>query len=368
VSSADLALSDPSELTAEALLASPRGRSLCVNLLDDRLTAPGGRVRRAWVDAVHAARTSDVGRCARQITKCVGLADLSGAPFDESALLAGLLAVVDFASYRDEPDAEDRGFAHEAARVSLLPVAEAVAEAVAVVPAVHWWTEPVNCSRQLCTQFLDDYASPEPSLAGAGESAAAWLADTRDDEHAAQDWPEGPAAPSGGPWRSAPSPSRLPVTTRGLPVLGAVGMALVEDGAAWQAARCWPVAPADGSRVYEISGPRQWAALVNRYPLDVSSSRRHQWSRATGRAGRWLIPDYPAVAADWDAVHVSIAGYLTTAGIAIPMSGSASTMLAGWHPDAAWWLNDVLSFTGPPEDWRVSDRASPGWTWVRQSP
>jgi hypothetical protein len=86
--------------------------------------------------------------------------------------------------------------------------------------------------------------------------------------------------------------SRLPVTTRALPALGAVGLALVEDGFGWQSACCWPVVSKDGTRVYEISSSNQWAELVDRYPLDVTKSRRHDWWRATGRAGRWLIPDY----------------------------------------------------------------------------
>jgi hypothetical protein len=156
------------------------------------------------------------------------------------------------------------------------------------------------------------------------------------------------------------------VTTRGLPALGAVRLVLVEDGLGWQSARCWPVAPEDGARVYEVCGPGQWAELVDRYPLDVSKSRRHDWWRATGRAARWLIPDYAAVAADWDAVHVSVAGYLTTAGIAIPADDGACTMLAGWDPDATWWLNDVLSLTSPPEDWREDDQAPFGWTRTQQ--
>jgi hypothetical protein len=130
----------------------------------------------------------------------------------------------------------------------------------------------------------------------------------------------------------------------------------------WQSARCWPVAPQGGARVYEICGPDQWAELVGRYPLDVSKSRCHNWWRATGWAGRWLIPDYAAVAADWDAVHVSVAGYLTTAGIAIPAGGGTRTMLAGWDPDATWWINDVLSSTSPLGDWREGRRAPFGWT------
>lgn len=67
------------------------------------------------------------------------------------------------------------------------------------------------------------------------------------------------------------------------------------------------------TRVYEITGPDAWADLVGRYPMDVSRARRHDWWRTTRRAGRWLIPDYLAVTADFDAVHLSVAGYLTTA-------------------------------------------------------
>ncbi len=364
MSSAALASPGQPELTADALLAGPRGRSLCVNLLDDRLTAPSGRRRvpRAWVDALSAVRTGDAKRIAGKLSECAAVADLSGTPFDCSALMAGLQTAVDFASYWQEPDAEDKGFAREPAREALWPVAQAVAAAAAAgISDVRWWTEPVDRSRQRYTQFLDQHPLPEPLLAGAAGSAAAWLADTRDDERSAHDRPEDPASPYSGRWWSSPAHSRLPVTTRALPALGAVGLALVEDELGWKSARCWPVAPADGARVYEICGPDQWAELVERYPLDVSKSRRHDWWRATGWADRWLIPDYAAVAADWDAVHVSVAGYLTTAGVAIP-AGGARTMLAGWDPDGTWWFNDILSFTSPPEDWRKDGQTPSGWT------
>ena len=166
-------------------------------------------------------RTGDTVRGASKLRECVGVAGLPGIPFDGSALLAGLQAAVDLAMYWQEPDAEDRGFAGEAAREALRP-------------------------------------------------------------------------------------------------------------------------------------------------LDVSKSRRHDWWRVTGWAGRWLIPDYAAVAADWDAVHVTVAGYLTTAGIAIPVGDGARTMLAGWDPDATWWITDVLSFTSPPQDWRKDDQALLGWTQAPQ--
>lgn len=328
MSSPELPHADLPELTADALLAGPRGRSLCVSLLEER-------------------------------RECAEIADLSGTPLDGSALMAGLRAAVDSAWYWQEPDREDRGFASDALR----PIAEAVV-AAAGTPDLRWWTAPADRARQRYAQFLGDHPLPGPRLTGAAASVSAWRAETVDDERSAHDLPEDPAAPYSGRWWSTPEHSALPVTTRALPDLGAARLALVEDGLGWQSARCWPVVPEEGTRVYEIRGPDQWAELVYRYPLDVSKSRRHDWWRATGRTGRWLIPDYTAVAADWDAVHVSVAGYLTTAGIAIPAGGGPCTMLAGWDPDATWWLTDVLSLTGPPEDWRADDQAPSGWTRI----
>jgi hypothetical protein len=274
--------------------------------------------------------------------------------------MAGLVAAVDFASYRCEPDPEDQGFAREATREALRPVAEAVAVAAAGLADVRWWTEPVN-GNQRYAQLLDQNPVPEPQLTGTAELLRAWLADTHDHQRSAGNRPEDPASSSAGRWWSSPLCSGLPVTTRGLAWLGAVGLALREAGPWGVLARCWPVAPQDGARVYEVRGPGHWAELVERYPLDVSKSRSHDWRRTTGLVARWLIPDYAAVAADWDAIHVSVAGYLTTAGIAIPAARGACTMLAGWDPDATWWLNDVLSFSSAPEDWREDGRASCRW-------
>lgn len=306
-------------------------------------------------------------RCAKKLAECARTADVSRTPFDGSALLAGLVAAVDMSEYWAEPDAEDRGFAGEAVREALRPIAEAVVT-VAGSPDARWWTAPADRGGQRYAQFLGEHALPEPVLSGAAELAGAWLTDTLDAERSVQGRPEDPAAPYGGYWWSAPVLSGLPVTTRALPALGAVGLALAEDGLGWRSARCWPVVPQDGARIYEVSGPGRWAELVDRYPLDVSKSRGHEWWRTTGWAGRWLIPDYAAVAADWDAVHVSVAGYLTTAGLAITADDGARTMLAGWDPDATWWLADVLSRFGALEDWQADDRAPLGWTRTQGGP
>ncbi|MFR9803998.1 hypothetical protein ACL02T_17110 [Pseudonocardia sp. RS010] len=115
--------------------------------------------------------------------------------------------------------------------------------------------------------------------------------------------------------------------------------------------------------MYEIDGPAAWVRLVGRYPLEVSRSRRHDWYRTTGRVGRWFIPDWPAMAGDYDGVHLTVAAYLATAGRALPLDeadGSAgdgadgATVLAGWDPDATIWLADRLAASGPATRWRRS--------------
>jgi hypothetical protein len=76
-------------LTADALLAGPRGRTLCVSLLDDRMISSDGRVQGAWADAFQATRAEDAQRCARRLSECVAIADLSAVPLGVSALATG---------------------------------------------------------------------------------------------------------------------------------------------------------------------------------------------------------------------------------------------------------------------------------------
>jgi hypothetical protein len=47
-----------------------------------------------------------------------------------------------------------------------------------------------------------------------------------------------------------------------------------------------------------------------------------------------------------------------------PSGGEAQTLLAGWDPDATWWLTDVLAADGPPEDWAADEGGGAGWHLV----
>ncbi|MDJ0357229.1 hypothetical protein [Paenarthrobacter sp. PH39-S1] len=120
----------------------------------------------------------------------------------------------------------------------------------------------------------------------------------------------------GGTWWSRP-PSSLTQSTRALDGRGPVGLWLVEDSFGWQGATAEQIIVPFGPRIYEIHGPEACAELDRRYPLEVTASRRHDWYRTTGRDGCWAIPDWAQHQNDFDAVHLTAAGYLSTAGLAI---------------------------------------------------
>jgi hypothetical protein len=223
---------------------------------------------------------------------------------DELRMLALLAEAVDAAAYWQPPDEEDVAAEAPEAREELLPIAQ---------------------ERQAASR--------------AAESSAPWS----------------------GPWWSSPANSGLPRTRRALDGLGSVGLVLEEDGFGEAEAGVIPVRARDGLRVREIRGPEDWTALVAAHPLDVSLSRGHDWWRATGQDGPWFIPDWESVAADVDAVHLTILGYLTTAGRALPMGDAARTVLAGWNPDETFWLTDALVADGGPASWSRAGRRA---RWV----
>lgn len=115
------------------------------------------------------------------------------------------------------------------------------------------------------------------------------------------------------------------------------------------------VTPAVGARVLELDGPDDWVGLVREHPLDVTASTRHDWWRVTGLDVAWAIPDWAAVAEEWDAVHLTVTGYLTTATRAHHVGDEVHTVLGGWGPDETCWLADVLQADGPVSVWVCGD-------------
>jgi hypothetical protein len=259
------------------------------------------------------------------------------------------------AMYWQPPDHVDRALAHPEVAALLRPVAHAVTGA----PAARWWPSGIDLRAQQYIKPLGD-DNDGPALSGAAGRLAAWRATADEQERSAATLPADPAAPYSGHWWSGPNWAGLVSTTRALPGFGPLQLAALEDWPGWTQVRCWPMTPSSEARIFEIAGPDDWVALVARYPLDVTKSRRHDWWRITRWDGAWLMPDYAAAASDYHALHLTVAGYLTTAGRALTVS-DARCLLAGWSPDETYWLADVLTIGGSPSRFILDRSAQLGW-------
>jgi hypothetical protein len=225
-----------------------------------------------------------------------------------------------------------------------------LAEAVASAPAASWWWEPADLRHQ---RWLS--CDHRRALARGGDVARAVEAAEEDaaaeEEAMARDWAQAPRGQRGGTevivtgtWWSGPLGGTVWTSRGNVGDLPAVGLACAEDPLGEEEFEVWAVGIDQAARVYEVHEPGDWGRLAAAYPRDVTASRRHDWNRWTGREGRWILPDWRSVAAQWDGVHVSVAGYLSTARMAVDSGDGAATLLAGWDADQTLWLRDV--FTG----------------------
>jgi len=333
----------PVTATPEALLAGPRGRRLCFELL--RAPAELSRI------ALHAEQTpSEQG--VHDLVEAI--ADAPPVPIDAALLLDALEAAVGNARYWQPPHETDVLVATPRIRSALEPVARQIAESAHSV----WWRSPVQLDDQRHVQWLDDDAGqPAPSFIGAARRLDRWRTETQREEAATDDRPA--AASYSGSWWSIPARAALATTTRGGTDSGPLGLRLVEDAFGWTEGLVRPLRTTRPPRVYEITGPEAWSTLVARFPMNVSLSRRQDWWHTTGVEGEWAIPDWVGVASAYDAVHLTVAGYLTAAGRALPVADGVRTVLAGWDPDQTYWLADVLEPAGDPVRWHRDDVG--GW-------
>lgn len=126
-----------------------------------------------------------------------------------------------------------------------------------------------------------------------------------------------------------------------------------------------PVRP--DARVWEVHSPTDWARLVLAYPkvatkahqsweLPGPNQHRRDLADLLGVAGqraaratvkRQLVPDWDAVAKDYDGVHLSWAGLLTTEGYVSDLPDGSVTMLRYWWSERTLWLADVFGSPVP---------------------
>lgn len=332
----------------DSLLQGPRGRRLCLELameMDQDIR----------IAVFHLGYNLDpgAGRSRRMLTMDpVGEAP---PPLPESTMeeLAGLITsldlrnittelvqhafqrAVDTARYWQEPEGEDFLAATQEITESLAHIAKSLEGK----PATLWWDQ-----KALPGQWAIDWRSaddPTPLPRNPQHTLAEWVRKERAEElRAAKERPQDPRANFSGEWWSIPH--GLIHTVARIPE----GLSLVEDSLGWEEATVIPVAGT--GRILEITTEEDWTTLCRAFPLEVTASRRHDWFRTTGRHGRWVIPDWEQAASTWDAVHLTVTGYLSVAGRALAVGEDTSSVIAGWNPDTTFWLNDVVRESGEP--------------------
>lgn len=283
---------------------------------------------------------------------------------DPLTLLAGLGAATDAAMPWQPPHVRDALAALPAITDALRPTGAAIHAS----PAAAWWSSPIALADQW--EVAGEPYAQLRALRPARPALEQIRRDSLGYEALFKKRYTDPAKEPGGTWWSTPvvwmgsEGTVRPASSRRLASIGAMELAAQEDSYGPERAALRQLLPSDADiRVYEVHQPSDWQHLVATYPFDVSRSRRGVWWHSTGIDGAWFIPDWQAVAGDYDAVHVSVHGYLTTAGEAHPVPGG-NTVLAGWNPDVTYWLCDVTG--GTTEYWhRTSDNTMT--LWARES-
>jgi hypothetical protein len=342
--------------TADDLIRTVRGRRLCYELA--QRSAHGDEIRIAMSTLAHRVHeqrgvlgrsvaylvAENAGRSVPRPPPARALADVlteaaAALTLGPDDLLAALSETVSSAMYWQPPHAEDVVLARSRVRSELGPIADVVL----AEPGARWWSAPVDRDAQIATRFEPSTAS-DPPQGTASERLHRWRDGVADQERtAARQRARHPRVQMGGEWWVTPALAGLDATTRALAGAGSASLWLTEDEFGWVAAELVPCAVDPAARVLEIDGPAAWAALVATYPLDVTATRAPDWWGAVdARDGAWLIPDWSAVAADHDGVHVSVLAWLMTSGQAVPVGPGTTTTLAGWDPDSTWWLADAV--------------------------
>ena len=105
------------------------------------------------------------------------------------------------------------------------------------------------------------------------------------------------------------------------------------SGGDWMPDRLWraPIEPIEGARVLEVGSPADWHRLCVDYPSPMLTSR----DSPAGEGD--LAPHWEAVGREWDGVHLTFLGLLTTPFVRTNSADGAS-MLWSWDSEGTLWL------------------------------
>ncbi|WP_066301113.1 hypothetical protein [Arthrobacter luteolus] len=352
----------------ELLLDGPRGRRLCLELAMELDPGVRNAVFRLGYELDPGKGTSTVlfalssdgpgdstgpGGSPSLEDLAAALSSIDASSLTEAQLMAALECSVGNARYWQEPAGEDVLAGLPAIVEALRPLAEHVL-------ATPTWREWSQSRRP--EQWAVDWRSaedPAPLPRDPQKALSRWAEEVRTEEaRAAAERPGNVYANFSGSWWSFPL--SLLRTAGAIPQ----ALSLVEDFPGWEEATVIPVYGT--GRTLEIRTADDWISLCRAHPLDVTASRRHDWFRTTGRDGSWVIPDWQRVSGEWDAVHLTTAGYLHTAGRALQVGRDTASVLAGWDPDGTLWLADAAREADAPRQHWHRDHNGDVWSRVRR--
>lgn len=205
-----------------------------------------------------------------------------------------------------------------------------------------------------------------------------WLASTRFTEARFRlEFARRPYSQLAGEWWSTPPPglwNSAGTWNEGVPL----GLSLVEDSFGWTAGNARKLSIRPDARIFVLNEPDDLKFLCETYTVDVSATYRQNWFAATGRKGRWVVPNWSQVAEDFDGIHLSLAGYIRLSGRPVaadrpdtrivldrksmPTQGNTDEyscgLIAGWNPDTTYWLTDVVTGVTEEVNWRTDDEPS----------
>lgn len=207
-----------------------------------------------------------------------------------------------------------------------------LARALLEEPAAAWWFGPQNRDQQVWVPR--DGTPPDPAWVGT---------------------PQNPPAPYE---RYTPTSTLVQGVSSMFAALdwGTCDIGIGFSGPPWAS---WRLQVPHSARIFEVDGPLTWHDLCLRYPAEViKDPGRPDFSGDDGQ----LEPNWSAVAADWDGVHLTFGGWLTSEQVRIE-SPAGWTYHWDWEAEQTKWLRWLFTASERMPD---HERISPfkGWPWA----
>ncbi|WP_394160699.1 hypothetical protein [Galactobacter valiniphilus] len=271
----------------------------------------------------------------------------------EETLNVAVMQSVDSSRMWQDPEGIDIPLTLPELRRALRPFAEAIARS----PASAWWDRELALDDQWLALRDENHLE---GLAASGPPEQIWDGWRRGRLHNEE---RGDRSL----WWSMPATGDLARThgtfSSGLPTVAV----WEEDGEGWyEGLSAVRVVVPGAPRVFEVRCASDWALLCGKYPFVLTRSVGQRLRAGVGPdpvrgAGDWVIPEWSAVARDYDAVHLSVSAYLSCTDALIDIPGLGASAIAGWDPDETYWLGRLpnqgvpSSTNGRLKHWALTD-------------